>query len=82
MALDLAGTFNDFPVPGCIPYPPAGHAVCLGDTVNHDGLLFQFRTDRRNTGEFEIIINQFLINLIGNNPDVLADYHLGQRFQL
>ena len=82
MAQEVGHHFCDGCRSGCITNAPTGHCIGFGNTVNQNGSLFYRVAQRCHAGEGTSIIQQFEINLIGNDVQIMLYADIGQRNQL
>ena len=69
--------------PAGIADAPAGHAIGLGHAVHGQRALVEPRLDLRRRGELEVVIDQVLVHVVGQHPDMrMPHQHVGQRLQL
>jgi hypothetical protein len=62
---------------------PAGHAIGFADAVHGQGAVIELRLDLRRRREFEAVIDQVLVHVVGHHPDMrMLHQHVGQRLQL
>ena len=78
----VGNDLGDLVVGGHIADPPAGHGVGLGDAVDEQGTLLDLLTQRGKADELGVVIDQAVIDLVGDDVDVLLHADLGQSLQL
>ena len=82
LRLDIAHRLDKLLRAPGIADAPASHAIGLGDAIHGQGTVVQRGLDLCGCGEFEIVIHQVLIYIVGQHPDMrMAHQHLGNRFQ-
>lgn len=53
--------------------PPPGHGVGLGHPVDHHGAVGQFRNFHRHRGEPGVPVDEVLVDLVGEHPQVVFE---------
>ena len=62
---------------------PAGHAIGLGHAVQGQRARIELGLDLGDGGEREPVIDQMLVHVVGEHPDMrVAQQHVGERAQL
>src|SRR3954468_14743379 len=70
MALDVVDGFGHRFRRGQITETPSRHRVSFAETVDRDGEVVGFLRDRRDADVFRVVIDELLVNLVGENVDV------------
>ena len=66
---------------GDISEPPTRHRVGFAESVNRDRQIVSLLRERRDADVFRIVINQFFVDLVGQDVDVFLRRDLNDRFQ-
>ncbi len=67
---------------GGVADAPAGHRIGLGDAVHRQRARIEARLDLRGRGEDEVAVDEMLVHVVGEHPDMgMAHQHLGERLQ-
>ena len=83
LGLDDNHRLDQFDRARAVAEPPAGHRIGLGDAVQRDRAVHQAGFDLHRGREFEIVINDVFVHVVGHHPDMgVAHQHVGQAFQL
>ena len=61
---------------------PAGHGIALGYAVDNDGMFLYFLAECRNAGKFLSVVAETVIDLVGNDIDIMAQADLCKRAEL
>lgn len=82
VALNPGCRFDNVPWSGGIAQSPAGHGKGFRDAVDDDGHFFDLI---RNPGDgvvFFAVVDQFFVDLIGDNQQIVPDTNFGNRRQV
>jgi len=61
---------------------PASHRIGLRHAVHSQSAWLQPRLDLHERGEHEVAINEMLVHVVGQHPDMrMAHQHIGQRLE-
>ena len=82
MAQIVADQLGDVCGGGHIADAPAGHGIGLGDAVDQQGTLLDFGADGGQADKLLIVIDQMVIDLVGDHVQVVLHAHLGDGLQL
>ena len=61
---------------------PAGHGIALGHAVDDNRVLLYFFAERCDAGEFASVVAETVVDLIGNDIDIMAQADLCKRPEL
>jgi hypothetical protein len=69
--LQVRGRFDHLDRAEHPTHPPAGHRIGLGDAVEHHTAVGDLGSNHRHRDVLGTVVDQVLVNLIGNNPDIV-----------
>ena len=81
MALDRINGFSHCFRRRQITEPPTCHGVGFAESVDGDGEVVRFFRQRRDADMFEVVVNEFLVNLVGQNVNVFLGRDLNDCLQ-
>ena len=81
VALDRIDRLGDRFRRAHVAEPPAGHRVGFAEAVDRDRQIVSLLRERRDADVFRVVVNQLLVDLVGQNVDVFLRRDLDDRFQ-
>ena len=78
----VADQLGDVGGGGHIADAPAGHGIGLGDTVDQQGALLDLGADGGQADKLLVVIDEVVIDLVGDHIQVILHTHLGDGLQL
>ena len=79
MALNFAHLFDESFRAARIANAPSGHVVRFGNAIDGKRAVVKFRFYFRNGREFEIVVDEMFIHIVGQNPHMrMAQKYIGK----